>query len=576
MGLRTYLEKIIPDIGDVIQRFPIPALVSVVTWIYYLAARPELSLFDIDGRPLTTGFAAFLAAGAASLFAEGRNWPPLRNSLLSLAVALIAGSIAWFRESLHTVPPYLISGLILVLMISPHLRRHVEQGAIWLFNLRFGMATLLAIIVGLLFSTGLSAIAETLRFLFDVKMPAHMHEYIWETGIMLVGPLYGLALIPKDIDEPVQLTAKKGDLLESGVSVLVNYVLAPLVIVYALILHAYAIKIALQWKLPDGEIGTIASIFALGGTGAWLIAWPWRDSGSRLLRFFMKYWFLLTIVPAILLVIAIVRRIGDYGVTVDRYGLALIAAWLVMLAPYLGFRRSHADIRAILGSCALLLLIGATGPWGANNTSIASQFARLERLLQDNGVLKDGRLVSTVPSLTSETAAAGETMVYALQEAGGLDRLKPWFVGFRKDPFAQTDDWQISAAVLQALCLNDRSGVITHRTYIATAAGAVDVMAHSRLLGPLRFPAAAGGNPPAVTMEVMDGALVLREGDKAWHIPLADLLAALSIPGQPLADGGPPLVVKAGGITLAFDLLSMKPRDPPELMSANFWAVVPE
>lgn len=575
MGLRTYLEKIIPDIGDVIQRFPIPALVSVATWIYYMAARPDFSPFNDDGRPLITGLAAFLAAGAASLFAEGRNWPPLRNSLLSLAVALIAGSIAWFRESLHTAPPYLISGLILVLMISPHLRRHVEQGAIWLFNLRLGMATLLAIIVGLLFSTGLSAIAETLRFLFDVKMPAHMHEYIWKTGIMLVGPLYGLALIPKDIDEPVQLTAKKGDLLESGVSVLVNYVLAPLVIVYTLILHAYAIKIALQWKLPDGEIGTIASIFALGGTGAWLIAWPWRDSGSRLLRFFMKYWFLLTIVPAILLVIAIVRRIGDYGVTVDRYGLALIAAWLVMLAPYLGFRRSHADIRAILGSCALLLLIGATGPWGANNTSIASQFARLERLLQDNGVLKDGRLVSPVPSLTSETAAAGETMVYALQEAGGLDRLKPWFVGVGKDPFAQTEDWQVPNAVLEALNLSTLS-VLNYRSYNANAAGAVDVMAHSRLVGPLRFPAAAGGKPPAVTMEVMEGALILREGDKAWHIPLADLLAAVSVPGQLLADGGPPLVIKSGGITLAFESLGMKPRDPPELVTANFWIVVPE
>ena len=66
-------------------------------------------------------------------------------------------------------------------------------------------------------------------------------------------------------------------MLERGVSVLVNYVLVPVIFIYAVILHAYAVKIALEQSLPEGQIATIVTIFALGGTGAWLIAWPWRE-----------------------------------------------------------------------------------------------------------------------------------------------------------------------------------------------------------------------------------------------------------------------------------------------------------
>ncbi len=53
---------------------------------------------------------------------------------------------------------------------------------------------------------------------------------------------------------------------------------------YALILHAYAVKIIVSGSLPKGQVATMVSIFAVAGTGAWLIAWPWRETGTRLLR----------------------------------------------------------------------------------------------------------------------------------------------------------------------------------------------------------------------------------------------------------------------------------------------------
>ena len=231
----------------------------------------------------------------------------------------------------------------------------------------------MSIIIAALFAAGLSTIVESLNFLFDANLHGDLHEHIWTTAASLVAPIYGLSLMPKNLEEEVDIAGQKDTLLARGVSVLVNYVLVPVIFIYALILHAYAVKIALEQNLPEGQIATIVTIFALGGTGAWLIAWPWREEGTRLLRWFMRGWFWLTIIPAILLAIAIWRRVSDYGVTPDRYGILLVAIWVAALTAYLAFRRNRADMRAILGGIAVLLLLGSAGPLGANGLTISSQ-----------------------------------------------------------------------------------------------------------------------------------------------------------------------------------------------------------
>jgi hypothetical protein len=122
----------------------------------------------------------------------------------------------------------------------------------------------------------------------------------------------------------------------------------------------------------------MVTIFALGGTGAWLIAWPWRERGTRLLRWFMGGWFWLCIVPAILLTIAVWRRVSDYGVTPDRYGIALVAVWIAALAAYLAFRRNRQHVSHNRRFCRVAG--GLIGPFGARLT-ISGQLGRLAALL---------------------------------------------------------------------------------------------------------------------------------------------------------------------------------------------------
>lgn len=577
MGLAARLDRFIPDLSSVVKRFPIPVAISIALWIYLNAV--SFGSASNDDEIIAAAAVAFFAAGSASLFAEGRKLRPAMGIMLGVGAGLVLGIIGYFTEVFSTHLLFLFGGLIPLLMISPFLHGDAKQGALWLFNLRLGLAALLAIVVGLLFALGLSAIVEALRVLFALDPGGNPHERIWLTALALVGPLYGLSLLPKVLDEEVDITVQKGSLLERGVSVLVNYILVPVILVYAAILHAYAVKIALDGELPKGQIATMVSIFAVGGTAAWLVAWPWREHGTRLLRLFMRFWFFLLAVPAVLLMIAIWRRLSDYGVTPDRYGIVLVAVWVAALTAYLAIRRNRADMRAILGGAGVLLLVGSVGPFGAYGLTIESQFARLTALLERNGILKDGAI--TFPGKLLEGGAAGDgySIIYALRDAGGLQRLAPWFAGDEKNPFTENaTDWSIAQGVTERLGFAQSSTAYDGLSFTANVPAAISVPAAARVVGPIQaFQRYEGADPQKPMTAMFDKTtLTIRLEAETYEIPLADLLAKAK---ANLSSNGaiqPAIALDfEPGITLVIDSLYANLNQSPPLGSMRFWLILP-
>jgi hypothetical protein len=258
--------------------------------------------------------------------------------------------------------------------------------------------------------------------------------------------------------------------------------MVPLALVYALILHAYAIKIIVNGSLPKGQIGLIVSLFAIGGTATWLVGWPWRETGTKMLRLFMRAWFWLLPVPAVLLAIAIWRRVSDYGVTPDRYAIAIVAVWTALVFAYLVLRRNRADMRMILGGAAVLLLVGSFGPQGAYGTTGASQFARLKSFLEAKGVLKDGKVVVKTLHLGQDDRINVETMVYALNAVNELEPLRPWFKESDfSSPGFEWNQWSVS----QLLAGNDSE--VSQNSFAFTPQLPVDHAwgGKTRFIGPL-------------------------------------------------------------------------------------------
>jgi hypothetical protein len=556
-------------------RFPVPAALSVLLCLYVNAAIPGGG--DEVWYPILAAAAAFLAAGAGHLYAEGAQLGRATNLIVALAAAAAAALVGYLQPLFATNHLFLFAGLMPLVMIAPFLHGAARQGALWLFNLRLWLAALLAALVALAFAAGLSAIVEALNFLFGAGLQAHLHEHIWATAMSAVAPLYGLALMPQRLDEEVDLASQRGSMLERGVSALVTYVAVPVVLVYAVILHAYAVKIVLQQELPRGQVATMVSIFAIGGTAIWLIAWPWRDAGSRLLRWFMRGWFWLTLVPAVLLIAGIWRRLDDYGVTPDRYGIAIIALWLAAVTAYLGYRRNRADMRMILGAMAVLLLLGAAGPLGANGLTITSQVARFAAFLETHGLLKDGKAVKPSGLLPSEVTNEGYTFLGAIEQAGGLDRLQPWFAGAGDDPFGKGDaGWALSGNISAWLGFQSPAPSEVYVSFTAQKPLDLAPPPGSRLIGPLQAQTIyqADYKQEPMTAIAKGDELIVKLPSRSLSMPVAKLLkdiqaAQTADPGftalrLPLAPDADMLIDNAYGSL----------SGTPALNALRFWLLV--
>lgn len=492
MTLLGRLSRLQPDLTATFVAFPVPALISGLLFFW-----AQLDIVGaVGGGPdgshpvYRAGAAGFLAAGAAHYFGRGRRWPRLPESALALAMAVGAGGLACFERAALIHFELYFAGLLSLLMVSGFLRADGRPGAFWLFNLRLGIAVVLACLFGIAFAAGLSAILASIYFLFDLPLSEDWIARIWATAMTLISPIYGLALAPRDLDEEVSMDPARDVLVARGVSVLVSFVLVPLVAVYALVLHAYAAKIVIEGEIPKNLITLMVTIFVIAGSATWLIAWPWRESGTRLLRAFVERWSWLTLVPLILLVVAIERRVADYGITPDRYAIILVALWLTALAPYLVVRRRRADIRFPVAMLSALLLIGSGGPWGARSVTAVDQLDRLVEILEGSGALDaEGRFVRPVNRFSRETESRVASMLVTLQEVGGLGRLRPFFDGRAEDPFARPGNASIGAHEIASVLDVELGGgdvpSVPHFIFSASEPVVVETSGSGRLIGPI-------------------------------------------------------------------------------------------
>ncbi len=441
MNIAQRVSRFIPGLYETLFRFPIPALCALgAAVVTNLDIAKVISLSSEQSvRTIIALAAGFLAGGAAnlSLEAHGRLSRPVSH-LIAAVTAGCVGAICFFDKLTEFDPWFLLPGLVLAVMCAGYIGGKFKEDAFWLFNARFGLAIVLAIIVVCIFCGGLSAILYSLKYLFEIKVYSTHYEYVWTTGIALFGPVYGLSLMPRRFDEVLKMPSADS-LINRAVSILLNYILVPLLAIYIAILHFYAGKVLIQWELPKGQVGWMVLMFVLGGTASYLIARPWYERGTRLTRWFLDWWFVFLAIPTALLAVAVGRRILDYGVTPERYGLVAIGLWALALLAYWGFKRLDIASWNILGALGGLLLLTAFGPWGAVGYSISDQIHRFTNLLDRNNVLIDGKLsgeVDGAKNLLQADSDAVMSIVRFLDRMNAVDRLAPIFEGHSEDPFS--------------------------------------------------------------------------------------------------------------------------------------------
>ena len=436
----------LPEQVRALSRFPIPVAIAtslavllnlqLAHVIYYWNESLERELiFACTG--------AFLASFAAHLFAISRNLGTSANLGTALAAAGAAAVIQYFRGDLYSQSLIALFGLALATMCAAHLRRTATIESFWRFNLQLGIAVVMALVALLVVCGGLSLLLASLTFLFDFNF-GNSYQHIWSTGLALFAPLFAASMAPAEFNQPFTLSPDP-DLIENSVSVVLNFALVPLILAYSVVLHIYAAKIAIVRSMPKGEIGWLVLAFGAIGTASYMVAYPWREAGYRPVRWFMRSWFWLMIVPTVLLVLAVWQRISEYGVTPERYCLMLFALWLAAMVAYLRSAHGRMDLRVIPASLAIGLVLSSFGPWGAAALSVRSQLAQLQNVLNGENLLSSGQLrldpprAATFKHLVSSNKRVA-SILKSLYDLDALERLAPMFSNVTDSPFTKHQD----------------------------------------------------------------------------------------------------------------------------------------
>jgi len=181
--------------------------------------------------------------------------------------------------------------------------------------------------------------------------------------------------------------------LPKGLRIFVQFILIPLVVLYLLILYAYMGKIIVQWSLPQGWVTILIMVFSVLGMLAMLLVHPYQHQKENgWVKWYTKGYYVALLPLLILQYVAIFTRIGDYGFTAPRWAVLAITVWLTWITLYNVFfkGRNIVLIPLTLFITAFLFLLG---PLSHKSISISSQTAKINRLLTELKMVKNGKLL---------------------------------------------------------------------------------------------------------------------------------------------------------------------------------------
>ncbi len=383
----TWFEGLAPDVTTTVRRFPFAIVLAALATAAALPLFNEFYVFSFeDWFRLFLGFACGAVCAVAGVFVvESRPTDRKLGFICLYAVPLVFFALAQVRDLGWVAPPLGLPAVSLlwlsvspVTMIGRGETRERQQNLFWWMNHQAIATAAIAAAGFLIIAVGIGAIERSLVFLFGIETGDIFYRWVLPVTGLFLTPVYWLSTLPKASDfSEVQL--ERPDFIATAVGFLGQFVLVPLLFIYALILLAYTGMIAVTQELPQGTIGWMVLGFVVIGAAALLVLHPPFMRTRRLVRLFRASWFWLTLVPLALFFLAVWVRVDAYGLTSERVLLIAGGVWAAILAAV--FLAGRGDIRLIPGLAGVILALLIVGPWNYVALPNYDQGARLSRLL---------------------------------------------------------------------------------------------------------------------------------------------------------------------------------------------------
>ena len=425
------IQQVLQESNRTLHRFPFVITCAVVGTLSALA------LADYDTPPASSVLFNILAAAligipfllAIALFAETRKWPRLRNlgaqsfgAILLAAYALSIPSALIGAPLFHLFRLQMLAIAALFLMtVAPYIGRFTPAG-FWHFNKALFFRVLIAALFSQVLYAGLAIALAALQNLFGLEVPGRRYFQLWILVTGVFGIWFFLSGVPDDIESLETSTDYPG-----SIKVFAQYILLPVVSVYFVILYAYLGKILIEWNWPRGWVSGLILGFSSTGLATLLLLYPVRERSENVWIRFAWRWFFIVLIPLIVvLFLAILRRVSDYGITEPRYIAIVFGIWLVAMIAYFTFGKTK-NIRVISGSLCVVALVISFGPWGAFQVSQKSQIARLRTLLVRDSILVNEIVQKAPESVSAEDRSQISSVIGYLHQIHGYDGIQPWF-----------------------------------------------------------------------------------------------------------------------------------------------------
>lgn len=317
--------------------------------------------------------------------------------VLGSATVLYAVYLYSFMENMEMFEMMRFAALILigfVLFMTAVFRRKTDYQEV--FSTEAGWRLAITAIYTLIIWGGISLILFAIEKLLNVNIDekAYLDTIILAMGFF--APVFFFGGVPKTEE------SLEPERVYKFFKILVLYVIAPLLTAYTVVFYIYALRILFTWDWPDGLVGNMVLWYALIGTITMYFLHG-MDKDSKWASIFGKWFPRIIILPIVLLFISLGIRINAYGLTASRYMLGAAGVWVLGSAVYMSiFNYKKRCTRIITVSLVVIVLISFVGPLNAINTGRISQTNRLEKLLVENNLLKDGALMQNT-SLSEKT-----------------------------------------------------------------------------------------------------------------------------------------------------------------------------
>lgn len=363
MSISTFLENTKAQIKSAVSTHPIAIFLisafAIGIWfmelgprqgndhLAYWAFEPMLFIFVYLSRPY--------------------SWYRFSWIVPLLALAII-GMTNDSAEFYLTSPKFWGANFIALLVLLGFPFERNNQGFTYrnftnLFHL--GLATAVWLLVfGLV-----AAILFTITTLFNVEFSNSFYDHFYTSLGIFTQPLFFLVF--------QQRQAKSEMTLNRIFEILVNFVLAPALMIFTVLLYAYVVQIIFEGVLPKGMLANITLPYLLGG----LCVYALRSICAKARwKTFFKFYPYLAIVPIVLLWLAIDRRISAYAWTEPRIYLVALAtaitiAYAILIVP-------KARQYRLISGVVMVAIFAMTWIVKPQEIAYQSQTVRFEQLLK--------------------------------------------------------------------------------------------------------------------------------------------------------------------------------------------------